>query len=263
MKRALENDISIYTIGFGDYVSDEYLEALSAYTGGSYYRIYSSRDLRWIFNDIYKKLNNYYAISFKINTIGEHELILKICIDQSEPLITTFNNTPLPPIDSLVDKDYKHIDLIPDTFFVEEPELEKILKDLEPVLLVDNNDSLTIIEEFNRLKFPDIRFVFDKTIIVPDTDKGLEDVISFLEKYPHTGINITGHTDSLGSDAYNIDLSIRRAEKIKNLMVEEGINAKRIFIQGKGENLPRISNKNQEGRSLNRRVEFKLILSQA
>ncbi len=265
LKRAIENNISIYTIGFGDYISDEYLEALSAYTGGSYYRIYSSRDLKWIFRDIYRKLNNYYAISFKLNSVGEHELILKICVDQSEPLVTTFNNTPLPPADSLDDADYElktpHVDLIPDTFFVEMPGLKKTLDEREPVKVV-NEDTLKIIDEFKRLRFPDIRFVFDKTVIVPGTDNGLQEVVDFLMKYPQTRIYITGHTDSLGTDAYNINLSIRRAEKIKSLIIAQGIEADRILIYGRGEKMPRVSNRDIRGRALNRRVEFRLILPQ-
>lgn len=264
LKRALENNISIYTIGFGDYVSDEYLEALSAYTGGSYYRIYSSRDLRWIFNDIYKKLNNYYAINFKVHTVGKHELILKLCIGNSEPLVATFDNTPLPPIDSIVTDDYwikvPHVSLVPENFFIEEPDIETLLNEIEPVVIAENSDSLKIVKEFNQLKFPDIRFEFDKTIIVKGTDEGLEDVIHFLKKYPYTLIDIIGHTDSLGTDDYNIDLSIRRAEKIKSILVDHGISAKRILIHGKGERMPRVSNQNPNGRSLNRRVEFRLIV---
>jgi outer membrane protein OmpA-like peptidoglycan-associated protein len=115
-------------------------------------------------------------------------------------------------------------------------------------------------EEFEIIEFPDIKFEFDKTDIIPGTDHGIENVVGYLNKYPLTKLEIIGHTDSIGSIDYNIDLSMRRAEKIKSLLTEKGINPERLIITGKGETSPATRNKDYWGRTYNRRVAFRLIL---
>jgi len=79
-----------------------------------------------------------------------------------------------------------------------------------------------------------------------------------------SGINLEvviaiGHTDSIGSDAYNQKLSVRRAESVKAYMVSKGIAANRIYTEGKGEKQPVASNKTKDGRAKNRRVEIEVI----
>ena len=78
------------------------------------------------------------------------------------------------------------------------------------------------------------------------------------------GLNIeaiisTGHTDSVGSDAYNQALSIRRANAVKNYLVSKGIAAERVYVEGKGEKQPVATNKTAEGRAKNRRVEIEVV----
>jgi OOP family OmpA-OmpF porin len=68
-----------------------------------------------------------------------------------------------------------------------------------------------------------------------------------------------GHTDSIGSNAYNQRLSVRRAEAIKSYLVSKGVEANRIYTEGKGEKQPVASNKTKEGREKNRRVEIEVI----
>jgi OmpA-OmpF porin, OOP family len=68
-----------------------------------------------------------------------------------------------------------------------------------------------------------------------------------------------GHTDSIGTDAYNQKLSIRRAEAVKKYLVSQGIEAKRIYVEGKGESQPVADNKTKEGRAKNRRVQIEAI----
>ena len=68
-----------------------------------------------------------------------------------------------------------------------------------------------------------------------------------------------GHTDSVGTDAYNQKLSIRRAESVKKYLVSKGIEAKRIYVEGKGESQPVADNKTAEGRAKNRRVQIEAI----
>ena len=68
-------------------------------------------------------------------------------------------------------------------------------------------------------------------------------------------IDIIGHTDSIGSDAYNMRLSERRAMAVRNFLVSEGVNSSIIGVSGMGERQPVASNDTDEGRALNRRVE--------
>jgi OOP family OmpA-OmpF porin len=70
---------------------------------------------------------------------------------------------------------------------------------------------------------------------------------------------ITGHTDSVGSDEYNIGLSDRRAASVKTWLVNKGISSSRIQTAGKGENEPIASNQTSDGRAQNRRIEIVAI----
>jgi len=69
----------------------------------------------------------------------------------------------------------------------------------------------------------------------------------------------TGHTDGVGSDAYNKKLSLARAEAVKTYMVSQGVSADKIRVEGKGKSNPIASNDTEEGRAKNRRVEITLI----
>ena len=68
-----------------------------------------------------------------------------------------------------------------------------------------------------------------------------------------------GHTDSVGSEAYNQKLSVRRAEAVKAYLVSKGIEKNRIYTEGKGEKQPVADNKTKEGRTKNRRVEIEVV----
>ena len=68
-----------------------------------------------------------------------------------------------------------------------------------------------------------------------------------------------GHTDWTGSDAYNQKLSVRRAEAVKAYLVSKGIEANRIYTEGKGEKQPAADNRTREGRAKNRRVEIEVV----
>ena len=83
-----------------------------------------------------------------------------------------------------------------------------------------------------------------------------------MKAFPNMVIEIRGHTDSLNSTGdpnYNLKLSQRRADAVKQALVRKGISADRIQTIGYGEKQPIADNKNEEGRALNRRTEFKVI----
>jgi len=100
-----------------------------------------------------------------------------------------------------------------------------------------------------------IEFDFDKDTVKPKYHDYIANVASELKKYPGADTQLEGHTDSMGSDAYNMSLSKRRAESVKRYLVEKfGISAGRITTVGYGESSPVASNKTDAGRQLNRRV---------
>lgn len=109
----------------------------------------------------------------------------------------------------------------------------------------------------------DILFAFDRADIRPQAARTLAQVALLIrEKHPRQ-VRIEGHTDAKGSDAYNMRLSLRRAESVRNWLVErEGINPRLIVVKGFGERRPVAPNTlpdgrdNPEGRRLNRRVEI-------
>ncbi|MGV8074172.1 MAG: OmpA family protein [Syntrophobacteraceae bacterium] len=87
----------------------------------------------------------------------------------------------------------------------------------------------------------------------------MDRIADILRRYPETNLYVGGHTDSTGSERYNLDLSERRAESVMNAMVDRGINPRRISAKGYGESMPLESNATEAGRQLNRRVVIEIV----
>lgn len=102
-------------------------------------------------------------------------------------------------------------------------------------------------------------FDFDKSIIKPQGRRGLDELAAKVAAIDLEVIIVSGHTDSIGADAYNQRLSLRRAEAVKRYLVGKGIPATRITAEGKGEKQPVASNRTRDGRAKNRRVEIEVI----
>jgi len=100
-----------------------------------------------------------------------------------------------------------------------------------------------------------VEFDFDKSTIKKGYDKDINDLAKVMKDYPDLNVVIEGHTDNVGTAAYNKKLSQRRAEAVKQYMVEKGIDANRITAEGFGFDRPIASNDTEEGRQKNRRVE--------
>ena len=98
-------------------------------------------------------------------------------------------------------------------------------------------------------------FDFNKAILKPEGKSELDHAAEALKAEPALKATIEGHTDSVGSDAYNMKLSERRANAARDYLVSQGIDAGRITTQGFGESKPVASNDTEEGRAQNRRVE--------
>ncbi|HYF60604.1 MAG TPA: OmpA family protein, partial [Burkholderiaceae bacterium] len=105
----------------------------------------------------------------------------------------------------------------------------------------------------------DTFFDFDRAVLKPEGKAKLDDLVGKIKAITLEVIIAVGHTDSVGSDAYNQKLSLRRAEAVKAYMVSRGIEANRVYTEGKGEKQPVADNKSTEGRAKNRRVEIEVV----
>lgn len=108
------------------------------------------------------------------------------------------------------------------------------------------------------VNLPDVTFAVDSTVISPAFQTSLDKVAQSMVQYPNSLVDVYGHTDSTGSDAYNMDLSKRRADSVARYLISRGVSSARIQTQGMGESYPVASNDTPDGRALNRRVEIKI-----
>ncbi|PHM21242.1 MAG: hypothetical protein CK604_02285 [Curvibacter sp. PD_MW3] len=105
----------------------------------------------------------------------------------------------------------------------------------------------------------DAFFDFDKAVLKPEGKAKLDDLAQKVKGINLEVIIAVGHTDAVGTDAYNQKLSIRRSEAVKAYLVSKGIEKNRIYTEGKGEKQPVADNKTKEGRAKNRRVEIEVV----
>ena len=102
-----------------------------------------------------------------------------------------------------------------------------------------------------------VNFDFDKANIRPDAVPILREAANVLKENANLKVSVEGHTDSVGSEEYNLKLSLRRANAVKQFLVKEGIAESRLTTRGFGESQPVASNETEDGRAQNRRVELK------
>jgi OOP family OmpA-OmpF porin len=107
-----------------------------------------------------------------------------------------------------------------------------------------------------KLVLEGVNFAIDSAILTVDSYKILDRVVEGLNDWPDVRVEIGGHTDSTGTDAYNLDLSQRRAESVRNYLVKKGIDPSRLQARGYGETQPVADNGTSAGRAKNRRVEL-------
>ena len=101
-----------------------------------------------------------------------------------------------------------------------------------------------------------VLFGFDKSNLTADAKTNLDKLVKVLNVYPDTDIEVQGHTDSKGSEAYNETLSEKRASSVTSYLTSQGISRSRVTIKGFGESVPKYDNTTENGRTQNRRVEF-------
>ena len=125
---------------------------------------------------------------------------------------------------------------------------EREANQLEIERLRDDTLKLTVDSE--------VSFDFGKADIKPAFRPSLDKLASLLVKYDRTVVHVVGHTDSVGSDAYNQQLSEERARRVGDYLVTYGVPRERLRTEGRGEREPRDTNATAAGRQLNRRVEI-------
>lgn len=230
VQKAIKNEVKIITIGFGNMIDVRFLQELAQATQGSYYHIFETEDFYKIFKDVNRKMRNHYEIEFstqdlKINHIKDYRLQWKICEDFQQKIAKDSLKITHSQNQNFKDK---YSDL------AEEPKI-------------------------GDLKLLNVEFVFNKTKIVSSSEQEIERAVDFLKKYPKIKIELRGHTDNVGSEMANLELSKERAQKIKEEMVARGIESKRIKTRGFGENMPIADNGTYIGRARNRRTEMLIL----
>jgi len=105
----------------------------------------------------------------------------------------------------------------------------------------------------------DAFFDFDKSVLKAEGKAKLDGLVDKIKDIKLEVVIAVGHTDSVGTDAYNQKLSLRRAEAVKAYLVTKGIEKNRIYTEGKGERAPIADNKTSAGRAKNRRVEVEVV----
>lgn len=129
----------------------------------------------------------------------------------------------------------------------------------------DTITKILVMRPVNRAVVENVYFAFDMKDIREMYQDEMDTVIALMLKYEDLLVKVEGHTDSKGSDSYNVALSERRAKEAKKYIVSQGISEERVIAKGYGETTPIAPNENPdgsdnpEGRAKNRRVEFKLL----
>jgi len=103
-----------------------------------------------------------------------------------------------------------------------------------------------------------VKFEFDSDRLLPESKVILKEVAETLSAYPNIKVDVEGHTDNIGTDAYNLGLSERRSITVQKFLESNGVVAKRLRPVGYGESVPIDTNDTEAGRENNRRVEFKV-----
>lgn len=143
--------------------------------------------------------------------------------------------------------------------FIKDEYLTKEQKKIVRKRAVEPDSPDEIKKIWRPVKSSDVLFEFDEFILKPEGQDIMDKAVDILKKYPSLKLHLSGHTDNQGCMAYNTELSKNRVETGKKYLVEKGIDPARISVSWHSSNRPIASNETSEGRSKNRRVEFKFV----
>lgn len=105
----------------------------------------------------------------------------------------------------------------------------------------------------------DTFFDFDKSVLKPEGKQALDSLVTYISTINLEVAIAVGHTDAVGTDAYNLKLGQRRAETVKAYLISKGVPANRVYTESKGERQPIADNRTRDGRARNRRVEIEVV----
>ncbi len=125
--------------------------------------------------------------------------------------------------------------------------------------MVDKNIELKKISIGSNITLRNVFFNIGKFDIQDASYIELDKLVDILKDIPSLKIEISGHTDNIGEESYNLLLSQRRADAVVLYLVKSGIDPARLTAKGYGESRPVISNETEDGRASNRRTEFEII----
>lgn len=154
------------------------------------------------------------------------------------------------------------------SYFIDAPGFYPVAKNLDLTANVAKyiiNDDFQVVsleqmaEQNLSVRINNIFFDYDKSALRNESFLELDRVVTLLNDNPAISIEISGYTDNKGSDDYNIKLSQSRAKSVRDYLVSKGINPDRVISKGYGKTNPVAGNDTEEGRQLNRRVEFKIL----
>lgn len=143
--------------------------------------------------------------------------------------------------------------------------LSRVIDFTSPAQALNYKDDITLVsyedmkEQQVSVRINNIFFDFNESNLKSESYLELDRLYKFLNENSDISVEISGHTDNIGTDEYNITLSYARANAVKDYLILKGINSSRIITKGYGKSKPVAANETDEGRQLNRRVEFKIL----
>lgn len=214
------NDIPVFAVAFGA-VNREVLSGLANGTGGRFYQTSDPQELEAIFKDIYLSLRNYYLIRYRPPRVdGKHIVSIALNPPDSKAQVAA----------TAVYETYGNNIAVTETGGT-------IVEDIPNDVFFPYNSAELRLEALEIIRKYAARMQASKTML----------------------LEVRGHTDSIGGDAYNDTLSLRRAVAVKDAFVEMGVEPDRIRARGLGRNMPVATNSTEEGRRRNRRTEFVIL----
>ncbi|HCH44136.1 OmpA family protein, partial [uncultured Algoriphagus sp.] len=139
---------------------------------------------------------------------------------------------------------------LPKIYNVERDKLQNV-KDLEV--------QLTPVASGEEFVFENVFFDFDKYNLKQESMSSLKRLVKFLNENPNVNIMVTGHTDNVGSSAYNQTLSLQRAKSVQDYLIQNGMHPGRVLVEGKGDKEPMVPNTNAQNQALNRRITIRVL----
>jgi outer membrane protein OmpA-like peptidoglycan-associated protein len=143
--------------------------------------------------------------------------------------------------------------------FTENIQFDSIATFVEPLEYTVGLSHQTSWKDHNPVVLKNIFFEFGKADLLSESLGEIQFLAEFLVTNHKIKIEIIGHTDNIGSQERNLELSVARAKSVKNKLVESGIAEERVSAKGKGDQNPIASNDSEHGRAQNRRTEFRII----